>query len=171
VKLFLLCLFVWTAILAAACTAPLEYPPGPCDRTFFVAPGFSPEERQAIDRAIDRWNAIAIDQYCAIDMGLPVDIHTIRRVEAGSPEYKRMSASLGGVQFYGVYFGGTFGSIVVVSGLPVGVFEAVMLHELGHAHGLDHTPAPSIMHVHQGTAYDFTHNDIAECKRVGACRL
>lgn len=147
-------------------------PAGPCDRTFLVSREFPLEERAALGRAVRRWNAIAIQQFCLEDAGEEIEPstaeHAIFRIAYKGEYWKRVSESMGNVDFIGVYWGGP-DVIGIVDSMPIDQFERVALHELGHAHGLSHTDAPAIMHAYEGTASDFTDKDIAECKRVGAC--
>jgi hypothetical protein len=132
-------------------------------RVVHASTAFPPEERAAVRRATERWNEIAIEQYCVVDGDGP---NAIRPIVWGDDEWTAISQAHGGAQIYGEYNGAR---IVVVTGLDAYLFEAVVLHELGHAHGLGHAPAPAIMAAGAGTAYDFTMNDLDECIRVGAC--
>lgn len=142
----------------------------PCDRTFLVSSEFSPEERAALDRAAARWNEIAIEQFCLQDTAEEIngdDSRAIFRIPYKGEYWQEISASMGGLDFIGIYW--PWDLIGIVDSMPIDQFERVALHEFGHAHGLGHTDAPSIMHAYEGTASDFTDKDIAECKRVGAC--
>lgn len=163
-------------VLVAACAVPLgkaeplsPEDPDHCDRTFVVSAEFPDQEQAAIRRAANRWNQIAVEQFCVRppeDSENPEEIeHGIFRMEVGGDVWK----SLGNPEIIGVHwYPGD--RIAVVDNLDIGRFELVMLHEFGHAHSLSHTQAPSIMHSSLGTATDFTSNDLAECQRVGACR-
>jgi hypothetical protein len=141
-----------------------------CDRTFLVSSDFPPDERAALQRAASRWNEIAIEQFCLQVTDEEIDgedSRAIFRIPYKGEYWQKVSASMGGVDFIGIYWG--WDLIGIVDSMPIDQFERVALHEFGHAHGLGHTEAPSIMHAYDGTASDFTANDIAECKRVGAC--
>ena len=49
-------------------------------------------------------------------------------------------------------------------------FETVVVHELGHAMGMEHIPVAGIMYtVVDGSIRDFTAADRGECERVGWC--
>jgi hypothetical protein len=143
-------------------------PPTTCHRTFYASPEFTMEERIGLERAAMRWNAIATEQFCIVDGNGSWASHTINRVEYGGEHWRSVSDQFHGVDWLGVHYGSN-DSIGIVSGLGFEMFEVVSLHELGHAHGLGHTPPPSVMHASAGTALDFTGNDLAECARVGAC--
>ena len=145
-------------------------PPNPngCDKTYLVAPGFSDDERAALNRANQRWNAIANRHFCLEDAPSAADEHSIRRIPYQGPEWQAISKDFGGSNVLGVYTGRA-DNIVIIDGMTNSLFELVALHELGHAHGLGHVASPGIMHDSVGTANDFTPNDLAECSRVGAC--
>ncbi len=168
---FLILLAPWLlfllALICSACVSPISHEFEPrydgCI-AFQVSPAFSVEERQALSRAVETWNGLAVKQFCLTDEPSP---YHLDRVDYGGEEYHRLAQPIG-KDFYGLYIGGQ-GRIVIVSPLGIELFEAVALHELGHALGLDHTPAPSIMHAAAGSAYQLTPIDIAECIRVGAC--
>ncbi len=147
---------------------PIPEPPPGCERTFVVSPAFLPEERDALERAVTRWNRVAIEQFCLTDGTGEAIEHGIFRIEYGGTYWKGLSAYFGGANILGVHFGES-DQIGIVDTLGMDTFELVALHELGHAHGLAHTPPPSIMAASVGSASDFTSIDMGECRRVGAC--
>jgi hypothetical protein len=173
---FLLFLFV-AALLVLGCAASSEKPEKPkptpplnCDRTFVLGLEFPEHERGAINRATTRWNAFAVEKFCVVEGdSSPEDVkHGIFRIVYGGEYWRQLSQSFGGSNVVGVHFGET-DRIGIVDSLTEFDFELVALHEFGHAHGLGHTPAPSIMHASLRTAFDFTTFDFEECRRVGAC--
>lgn len=173
-------LLVLVALVAflAACAAPVEQlkPPhqgGSCDRTYIVSSDFPSQEKEALQRAADRWNEIASEQFCLAESNEAFGPETtpsrgIFRIEHGGAFWKSLSDKNGGSDVIGVHFSER-DQIAIVDSLSPADFELVALHELGHAHGLGHVAAPAIMHASIGTASDFTSNDLAECQRVGAC--
>lgn len=46
-------------------------------------------------------------------------------------------------------------------------FESVVMHEMGHLLGMNHTTA-GVM-INGGAAYDYSPEDLAECRRAGIC--
>jgi len=160
-------LVVALLLLLVACSAAIRSPydsDGGCGRTFHVSAAFTQGERAALESAVARWNEIADEQFC-LDDGDGNDEHGVFRLEGQELENLRADFKS---DVIGVFYheGGRIG---IVANLPLDVFEVVALHEFGHAHGLQHTPPPSIMNAVVGTADDFTDNDLAECRRVSAC--
>jgi predicted Zn-dependent protease len=172
VKLFLLCLLIWVSLFAAACAAVANVvEDSECDRLYHVQPGFTRAQRLAIERAVNTWNDVAALHICLDDA--PAEVDFVMLVEPGSEKYQALAKGLG-TEFYGlinrdgIYLVGYRDAFLLH--MSNELFESVALHEFGHALGLGHTPAPSVMHAHAGTAYSLTPIDMAECKRVGACR-
>lgn len=139
-----------------------------CARVFKVRAGFSLEQRDSLARAAARWNEIAIESFCVQDdetEGGP----EVRPIEYGGEEYQRLYAYFRS-DFGGAHWIDAQGKDVIVLRTDVDVlgFEAVAMHEFGHAHRLGHIPDPGIMSDAEFT-WDFTEYDLAECRRVGAC--
>lgn len=141
--------------------------PGTCDRVFVVSPDFDTDEVAALNRAVERWNYIATEQFC-LSSGTgnerTVD-HGIFKTWRGTDEYNGWAKD---EPVIGLHWSGS-DEIAIVGDLPIEDFELVALHELGHAHGLGHTPPPSIMCAYIGTADDFTGIDLDACRAAGAC--
>lgn len=169
--------FAALVVLVAACAAPVgeskqrPSPPDHCDRVFVVDQAFTEEENIGLERAVARWNAIATEQFClrpAEDGEIATNTqHGVYRIEYKSSYWETLSKQFGGANVLGVHYPST-DQIGIVGGMADN--ELIALHEFGHAHGLAHTEAPSIMHASIGTASDFTPIDMAECRRVGACQ-
>lgn len=163
--------FAVLAALAVACTAPIAPPPTSGCRTFVVSSGFANSEKAGLIRAVRRWNEVAIEPYC-LELNSVEDAERVSNgvfpIRYGGAYWRELS-SRDGKNLAGEYFHLT-GQIGIVDNLDSQLFEVVALHEFGHAHGLSHTKAPSIMHATTGTVLNFTPNDMAECQRVGACR-
>jgi hypothetical protein len=157
-----------------ACAAPVKPPPfSECDRLFVVSPAFPEDEQEALQHAVERWNEIAVEQFC-LRAAAPDEVaeeitHGIFRIPYKGAYWQEISKQFGGANVLGIHIGDA-DRIGIVDSLDIRLFELVALHEFGHAHSLRHTPAPSIMHSGVGTATDFTANDMAECHRVDACR-
>lgn len=167
------------ATLAVACVAdthPIDYtpkrtPPGECGRTFVVAPEFTADERHALESSVERWNNVAIERFCLRDAKqgeAEQTTHGVFRIAYKSPYWEQLSKNFGGANLIGVHFGGS-DQIGIVDALAPDVFEVVAVHEFGHARGLRHVSPPAIMAAIAGSAFDFTDNDMSECRRVGAC--
>lgn len=146
------------SLALGACFVPQGRAESRCDRAFTVRPGFTVPQRRELEAAVTRWNYIAEEQFCIVE-GYSTKSYiyprTIEEVEGGW----RVG-----------YYVSEDDSVGVVTTLSLPDFGEIALHELGHAHGLDHAPAPAVMHYAAGTSKVFTDNDIAECQRVGACR-
>jgi hypothetical protein len=164
------------ALVVACSAAPEDGPaepllPSGCDREFVVSEAFTLEEWGMLDASVTRWNAIAPEQFClrvgAVALGGSVR-HSIFRIPYRGEYWQALSKTFDGADVLGVHYGDT-DQIGIVDVLDAVSFPMVALHELGHAHGLDHTEAPAIMYRSIGTASDFTELDMSECMRVGAC--
>lgn len=142
-------------------------PPGICDRTFSVSPDFSAEEDAALNRAVARWNYIAIEQFC-LSSGYGNERnerHAIFKMVQYSPEYWVATKDTNVI-------GLTWepdDRIAIMAGLDIEIFELTALHELGHAHELGHTACPAIMCPNVGTTDDFTDIDMAACRAAHVC--
>lgn len=169
-SLFLSFTFTWLAGCAAPGGEGFPPPDGRgCDRVYYVTPEFNDGERAALDRAVARWNAIALERWCLTDKESSdhSEPHSIYKIPYRGAEWQKISDMFGGSDVYGVAWGDDRTGIV--DSLSIELFEVVALHELGHLHGLDHISEPGIMFPHVGTAWDFTSGDLEECRRVGAC--
>jgi hypothetical protein len=124
-------------------------------------------------RAVDRWNAVAIEPFCLRDSPTPGEAekseHGVFRMVRGSDFWKKMVESTGLPNVLGVHRGSTDQIIIVGTDGDTDLFELIALHEFGHAHGLRHVGPPALLCSWVGSASDFTPNDMAECRRVGAC--
>lgn len=151
---------------------PAAAPTKSGSREFVVSPEFTSKEREALERAASRWNSFATEKFylrSAKDGEWAEDSkHGIYRIPYLGDHWKRLSKNEHGQNVVGSYV--RFNDqITIVDGLDIDFFELVAMHELGHAHGLDHAPAPAVMHAVAGTSNNFTSNDLAECQHVGAC--
>jgi hypothetical protein len=150
-----------------------EQPPAVCERTFFVRPGFSEEQRARIDRATRRWNSIADEKFCTLDND-SAEGPEILPLAYPSEEYDRLRDYFK-TDYTGAHWK-AWGSnneqhdvIVIRVDIDDDMFEVTAMHELGHAHGLGHIEEPGIM-SNQEFRYTITVGDLKECRRVGACK-
>lgn len=136
--------------LLIACSCAVRPPP---PAFFGIDPAFSAGEIDAIVQAASDWNA-RLDER-----------HQIRFELADWPWFIRRRAPA-----FGMAGSCTVGSasIEIRPGLSLAMVRAVARHELGHALELRHVRRG----VMQATVYEdteFSPEDLAECRRVGAC--
>jgi hypothetical protein len=111
---------------------------------------FSDHEQSSVRLAADSWNAIASHK---VTFNSDADWLILRADTTGG--------SLGLEQ--------ASRHLIRISPLtPDDQVYAVALHELGHALGLGHVPTGVMDPIHQTMV--FSDDDMAECRRVGACR-
>lgn len=170
--------FILVMLLVVSCSSygtsghkPLPLPgPGDCNHSLTVTTDLSDEQRIIFNNDVARWNAIATEQFCTQpgEVNAATDQHIVFTFEHGGEYWKTLSQQFGGADVLGIYFG-MADAIGFAMPQEDETFELTGLHELGHAHGLDHTVCPAIMCPYVGSATDFTPNDETECRRVGAC--
>lgn len=156
--------------LSAGCAVPAGRPAPPCE-LFALSTDFTPTERSAVHTAVERWNARSELTICLKlqETGAPLTAErAIVRVTRGSEDWATVETTH--PDFAG-FMEPHRRTITIVGELGLVTTTRVTLHEIGHAFGLEHTPAPSIMHEWDGTADDLTEIDIVECRRVGACHI
>lgn len=170
-----------TAVLVASCSAELpttrpesdgivdpQQTPlfGTCTR-FHVAPAsFTPEQRDALQRAATRWNQVALVQTCITDDAPTEGGFTIGMMHVGSPEYQWALDATGYEVVWGVCYDD--GHILTSDEVPPDYFEAVAMHELGHCSlGMGHIREPGIMGPNLGP--EISEGDMIECRRAGSC--
>lgn len=123
--------------------------------SFSVDPAFTESEQKEIRRAAETWNAITEDQitFDGADW----------RIEQREPPLNN------GRQPAGACYPRV--RLILIhpnlQGTNTSAY-AVALHEFGHAHGLKHV-AGGVMDANE-VHTEFTAADMAECRRVGACR-
>jgi hypothetical protein len=163
---------VWVAMcLLVGCaggsqTEDFDEPEVVCHRTFYIRSGFTENQERAIANAARRWNAVAAEKFCVESSDTKAG-SVIRPIVFESPEYiairDHFKRDFGGAWWFEDH------DVIVIRIDPDDVwFEAIAMHEFGHAHMLQHIPEPGIMNA-DDVWHDFTAGDIAECKRVGAC--
>jgi len=152
-------LFVTTlAFSAISCTAGV-YP------LHWVLVGeFTQEERELTHRAPKCWNEIAYAQQDVFDQGESISqIHVVDVLPGPYPDAHAV------LETRGIHH-----RIYILRGLPPETFFMSMQHEMGHALGLathevgGHIEPPAIMSGGSSSLV-VTKNDLAECRRVGAC--
>lgn len=161
---------VWSKLVAAACTVVLSASAAGCaapgragfDETTAIAMTIDPTEwtdaqLAALYRAAERWNALGGRELVRLEVADgPRARHHIR--PASLPEH-----------FSGMH-SPALDTIRIDVSQAEDNFETVVVHELGHAMGMEHIPVAGIMYtVVDGSIVDFTDADHAECERVGWC--
>lgn len=142
--------FVTIAILSIAgcssCGGAIEEAPGALQ----IDAAFSADEQAAIGESNAQWDTVAKPWSGA---GW--------RIEKGMPPHNAAAWTFADDK-----------RIVVKGGHPPRTFRITILHELGHARGLDHVEH-GVMQGGEGrsgpSTTEFSAQDIAECRRVHAC--
>jgi hypothetical protein len=130
---------------------------GPTDITWTLPADMLPEERAAFGEACERWNAVAVVQQSAdehagsyrVEMRLQQHMHNGPTTAA---EYNRSEQRMH-----------------IARGLARAQFLTAVMHEQGHALGRGHVDA-GVMAPNGSDSAEFSGGDLAECRRVGACR-
>jgi hypothetical protein len=130
---------------------------GPTDITWALPADMLPEERAAFGEACERWNAVAVVQQSA-------DEHAgTHRVEMRLPQHMQNGPTTA------AEYNREEQRMRIARGLTRTQVLAAVLHEQGHALGLGHIAA-GVMAPKGGDVVEFSGGDLAECRRVGACR-
>lgn len=120
------------------------------DCSFYIDPAFTDDERAAILRAASKWMTVA---------KAPI-----------TPEWRVIKERPSRPDAMG-WSDGAMRTVWITPDLPTDYFYAVVLHELGHAHGVWDHVKHGVMQAELVTPLivEFTDEDIAECRREGVC--
>ena len=156
----------WLCLVAlVGCTATQPRQPWPCEHPILVSTRFTPVEQEMVELSVARWNEVLRQPLCTV-AGDGTE-RTIMPVPKTDPRWQAALAFVG-PDLVGFHEQET-NNVYVPEGTRQSAFQGIVMHEIGHVLGLRHTPPPSIMAEYQGSTDDFTPNDLAECRRVGAC--
>lgn len=131
----------WLFLFLVACAPPLK---------FAVDPAFPSPDHDQITAAAAEWNRRTTGHPIAFD-------GTSWRVVRAAP-----------VSGYNGWCDHSRRLIEIHPNPPGATIYAVALHEFGHALGLNHTEHGVMDPKH--VTVEFSNEDMAECRRVGACK-
>lgn len=139
------------AISVAGCTLDTD------GDIYWAAPGASEEQIADLRESCSRWNAIANRQQYVAGQGAR-GTHVILFVPRSEiPREPKPGGFYDGAR-----------TVYISTGIVEHRLMAIM-HEQGHALGLEHVDQYGIMNKH-GVADWLTAADLEECRRAGACR-
>ncbi len=148
--LFVALVLTLVCLLSGACAANVD----DCDGVWTVSDRFSSDEVETFHRGAARFQAFS---------GRPVrfvvspDAPRCHVVPAELPETEAAKARERDM------------TILVDRQKSANNLEPIIMHELGHLHGLEHVSDPNAV-MYPVAGPDFTDADRAECARVNACR-
>lgn len=145
-------------VLLGGCATGAELPIEQAEQTFTVDPDeWTDTQLSEIYSAAARWNTLAGRELVHIE--LLDGVQSVRHIRKATLAEHNVGAH-----------NERFDTIRVDVEQAKDTFETVVMHELGHALGMDHVPDSGVMHaVVDGSVHDFTRADRRECVRVGVC--